>query len=177
MTLSSAYAGGGVVVQFGRIDFMKKTLKILFRIFYITVFAVVLLVVVYALLPKMWGEATIQVDGEAYLPETVTGYYELGEELKLNCAQGNEVIKFNHVKGNYGMYDYVIPIRTENIDTELVVHFFKTNQMRIDTLNIKVELYESGGIWNADVVIETDVGVREASFDDVEAGEIEMRVE
>lgn len=156
---------------------MKKTLKILFRIFYITVFAVVLLVVVYALLPKMWGKATIQVEGEAYLPETVTGYYELGEELKLNCAQGNEVIKFNHVKGNYGMYDYVIPIRTENIDTELVVHFFKTNQMRIDTLNIKVELYELDGIWNADVIVETDGRVTEASFDDVEAGGIEMRVE
>ena len=156
---------------------MKKILKILFRIFYITVFAVVLLVVVYALLPKMWGKATIRVDGATYLTESVTGYYELGEELNLNCAQGNEVIKFNHVKGNYGMYDYVIPIRTENIDTELVVHFFKTNQMRIDTLDIKVELYESDGIWNADVVIETDVDVSAASFDNVEAGRIEMRVE
>ena len=156
---------------------MKKTLKILFRIFYITVFAVVLLVVVYALLPKMWGKAIVQVEGVAYVPDIVTGYYESGEELKLNCAQENEVIKFNHVKGNYGMYDYVIPIRTENIDTELVVHFFKTNQMRIDTLDIKVELYESDGIWNADVVIETDVDVSEASFDDVEAGRIEIRVE
>ena len=156
---------------------MKKTLKILFRIFYITVFAVVLLVVVYVLLPKMWGKAIVQVEGVAYVPDIVTGYYELGEELNLNCAQENEVIKFNHVKGNYGMYDYVIPIRTENIDTELVVHFFKTNQMRIDTLDIKVELYESDGIWNADVVIETDVDVSEANFDDVEAGRIEMRVE
>lgn len=156
---------------------MKKTLKILFRIFYITVFAVVLLVVVYALLPKMWGKAIVQVEGVAYVPDIVTGYYESGEELNLNCAQENEVIKFNHVKGNYGMYDYVIPIRTENIDTELVVHFFKTNQMTIDTLNIKVELYESDGIWNADVVIETDVDVSEASFDDVEAGRIEMQVE
>lgn len=156
---------------------MKKTLKILFRIFYITVFAAVLLVIVYALLPKMWGKAIVQVEGVAYVPDIVTGYYELGEELNLNCAQENEVIKFNHVKGNYGMYDYVIPIRTENIDTELVVHFFKTNQMRIDTLDIKVELYESDGIWNADVVIETDVDVSEASFDDVEAGRIEIRVE
>jgi len=156
---------------------MKKTLKILFRIFYITVFAVVLLVVVYVLLPKMWGKAIVQVEGVAYVPDIVTGYYELGEELNLNCAQENEVIKFNHVKGNYGMYDYVIPIRTENIDTELVVHFFKTNQLRIDTLDIKVELYESDGIWNADVVIETDVDVSEANFDDVEAGRIEMRVE
>ena len=156
---------------------MKKTLKILFRIFYITVFAAVLLVVVYALLPKMWGKAIVQVEGVAYVPDIVTGYYESGEELNLNCAQENEVIKFNHVKGNYGMYDYVIPIRTENIDTELVVHFFKTNQMRIDTLDIKVELYESDGIWNADVVIETDVDVSEASFDDVEAGRIEMQVE
>ncbi len=156
---------------------MEKTLKILFRIFYITVFAAVLLVVVYALLPKMWGKAIVQVEGVAYVPDIVTGYYESGEELNLNCAQENEVIKFNHVKGNYGMYDYVIPIRTENIDTELVVHFFKTNQMRIDTLDIKVELYESDGIWNADVVIETDVDVSEASFDDVEAGRIEMRVE
>jgi hypothetical protein len=75
------------------------------------------------------------------------------------------------------MCDYVIPIRTENIDTELVVHFFKINQMRIDTLDIKVELYESDGIWNADVVIETDVDVSEASFDDVEEGRIEIRVE
>lgn len=156
---------------------MKKALKILFRIFYITVFAAVLLVIVYALLPKMWGKATIQVEGVAYVPDIVAGYYESGEELNLNCAQENEVIKFNHVKGNYGMYDYVIPIRTENIDTELVVHFFKTNQMRIDTLNIKVELYESDGIWNADVVIETDVDVSEASFDDVETGRIEIRVE
>lgn len=156
---------------------MKKTLKILFRIFYITVFAAVLLVVVYALLPKMWGKAIVQVEGVAYVPDIVTGYYESGEELNLNCAQEKEVIKFNHVKGNYGMYDYVIPIRTENIDTELVVHFFKTNQMRIDTLDIKVELYESDGIWNADVVIETDVDVSEASFDDVEADRIEMRVE
>lgn len=156
---------------------MKKTLKILFRIFYITVFAAVLLVVVYALLPKMWGKAIVQVEGVAYVPDIVTGYYESGEELNLNCAQENEVIKFNHVKGNYGMYDYVIPIRTENIDTELVVHFLKTNQMTIDTLNIKVELYESDGIWNADVVIETDVDVSEASFDNVEAGRIEMRVE
>lgn len=156
---------------------MKKTLKILFRIFYITVFAAVLLVVVYALLPKMWGKAIVQVEGVAYVPDIVTGYYESGEELNLNCAQENEVIKFNHVKGNYGMYDYVIPIRTENIDTELVVHFLKTNQMTIDTLNIKVELYESDGIWNADVVIETDVDVSEASFDNVEAGRIEIRVE
>jgi len=156
---------------------MKKTLKILFRIFYITVFAAVLLVIVYALLPKMWGKAIVQVEGEVYMPGTVTGYYESGEELNLNCAQGNEVVKFNHSKGNYGMYDYIIPIRTDNIDTELVVHFLKTNQMRIDTLNIKVELYELDGIWNADVVIETDVGACEASFDDVEAGGIEMRVE
>ncbi len=156
---------------------MNKTLKILFRIFYITVFVAVLLVVVYALLPKMWGRATIQVEGEAYLPETVTGYYESGEELELNCAQGNEVIKFNHFKGNYGMYDYIIPIRTENIDTELVVHFFKTNQMTIDMLNIKVELHEADGIWNADVVIETDVGEMKASFDDVETSGIEIRIE
>ncbi len=156
---------------------MNKTLKILFRIFYITVFVAVLLVVVYALLPKMWGKATIQVEGEAYLPETVTGYYESGEELKLNYAQGNEMIKFNHVKGNYGMYDYIIPIHTDNIDTELVVHFFKTNQMTIDTLDIKVEMHEADGIWNADVVVETDGRVSEASFSDVEISGIEIRIE
>lgn len=156
---------------------MKKALKILFRIFYITVIAAVLLVVVYALLPKMWGKAIVQVEGVAYVPDTVTGYYESGEELNLNCAQGNEGIKFNHSKGNYGMYDYIIPIRTDNIDTELVVHFLKTNQMTIDTLSIKVDLHETDGIWNADVVIETDVGAYEASFDDVKADRIEMRVE
>lgn len=156
---------------------MKKTLKILFRIFYITVFAAVLLVIVYALLPKMWGKATIRVDGATYLTESVTGYYESGEELNLNCAQENEVIKFNHSKGNYGMYDYIIPIRTDNIDTELVVHYFKTNQWKIKSLDIEVMVYEENGTWNADVVIETDVGAYEASFDDVEADGIEMRVE
>lgn len=156
---------------------MKKTLKILFRIFYITVFAAILLVVVYALLPKMWGKAIVQVEGVAYVPDIVTGYYELGEELNLNCAQENEVTKFNHVKGNYGMYDYVIPIRTENIDTELVVHFFKTNQMTIDTLNIKVELYESDGIWNADVVVETDGRTYEENFCNIVENGMGIRVE
>ena len=156
---------------------MKKHLKNLFRIFYITVFLAVLLVVVYALVPKMWGKVTIQVDGATYLTETVIGYYELGEELNLNCAKGNKVIKFSHVKGNYGMYDYVIPIRTENIDTELMVHFFKTNQMTIDTLSIKVDLHETDGIWNADVVIETDKGEMKVSYYDVETGGLELRVE
>lgn len=156
---------------------MKKTLKILFRILYITIFAVVLLVVVYALLPKMWGKATIRVDGATYLTESVTGYYELGEELNLNCAQGNEVIKFNHSKGNYGMYDYIIPIRTDNIDTELVVHFFKTNQMTIDKLNIKVELHEADGIWNADVVVETDGRTYEEKFCNIVENGMGIRVE
>ncbi len=156
---------------------MKKTLKILFRIFYITVFVAVLLVVVYALLPKMWGKATIQVDGATYLTESVTGYYELGEELNLNCAQGKEVIKFNHVKGNYGMYDYVIPIRTENIDTELVVHFFKINQWKIKSLDIEVMVYEENGTWNADVVVKTDVRTYEETFCNIVENGMEIRVE
>lgn len=156
---------------------MKKTLKILFRIFYITVFAVVLLVVVYALLPKMWGKATIRVDGATYLTESVTGYYELGEELNLNCAQENGVIKFNHVKGNYGMYDYVIPIRTENIDTELVVHFFKINQWKIKSLDIEVMVYEENGTWNADVVVKTDVRTYEETFCNIVENGMEIRVE
>ena len=156
---------------------MKKTLKILFRIFYITVFAVVLLVVVYALLPKMWGKATIRVDGATYLTESVTGYYELGEELNLNCAQENGVIKFNHVTGNYGMYDYVIPIRTENIDTELVVHFFKINQWKIKSLDIEVMVYEENGTWNADVVVKTDVRTYEETFCNIVENGMEIRVE
>ncbi len=156
---------------------MKKSLKILFRVFYITVSATVLFVVIYALLPKMCGNVTIQVESEAYVPEMVTGYYELGEELKLNCRQGKDVIKFNHIKGNYGMYDYVIPIRTENVDTELMVHFFKTNQMAIDTLDIKVALYQSDGIWNADVIAATDGRMMEVSFEDVEEQGMEIRVE
>ena len=156
---------------------MKKTLKILFRIFYITVFAAVLLVIVYVLLPKMWGKATIRVDGATYLTESVTGYYELGEELNLNCAQENEVIKFNHVKGNYGMYDYVIPIRTENIDTELVVHFFKTNQWKIKCLDIEVMVYEENGTWNADVVVKTDVRTYEETFCNIVENGMEIRVE
>lgn len=156
---------------------MKKTLKILFRIFYITVFAAVLLVVVYALLPKMWGKAIVQVEGVAYVPDIVTGYYELGEELNLNCAQENEVIKFNHVKGNYGMYDYVIPIRTENIDTELVVHFFKINQWKIKSLDIEVMVYEENGTWNADVVVKTDVRTYEETFCNIVENGMEIRVE
>ena len=156
---------------------MKKTLKILFRIFYITVFAVVLLVVVYALLPKIWGKAIVQVEGVAYVPDIVTGYYELGEELNLNCAQENEAIKFNHVKGNYGMYDYVIPIRTENIDTELVVHFFKINQWKIKSLDIEVVVYEENGTWNADVVVKTDVRTYEETFCNIVENGMEIRVE
>lgn len=156
---------------------MKKTLKILFRIFYITVFAAVLLVIVYALLPKMWGKAIVQVEGEVYLPDIVTGYYELGEELNLNCAQGNGVVKFNHVKGNYGMYDYVIPIRIENIDTELVVHFFKTNQWKIKSLDIEVMVYEENGTWNADVVVKTDVRTYEETFCNIVENGMEIRVE
>ena len=156
---------------------MKKTLKILFRIFYITVFAAVLLVVVYALLPKMWGKAIVQVEGVAYVPDIVTGYYELGEELNLNCAQENGVIKFNHVKGNYGMYDYVIPIRTENIDTELVVHFFKINQWKIKSLDIEVMVYEENGTWNADVVVKTDVRTYEETFCNIVENGMEIRVE
>ena len=164
-------------MQFEEVGFMKKVPKILFRIVYITIFSAVLLVVVYFLLPKMWGTATVQIEGEPYTPENVSGFYELGEELKINCGQTGDTIKFTHVKGNYGMYDYVIPIRTETIDTELTIHFLKTNQLTIDTLDIKVELYETAGIWNADVSVETDGRVSDASFEDVEANGVEMRVD
>lgn len=156
---------------------MKKALKILFRIFYITLFSAILLAVIYAFLPKMWGTAIVQIEGEPYVPETVTGYYELGEELNLNCRPSNEGISFSHIKGNYGMYDYIIPIHGENIDTELTVHFFKTNQWKIKELDIAVEVYEENGTWNADVAVETDVRVYEETFYDIEENAIEIRVE
>ena len=156
---------------------MKKALKILFRIFYITLFSAILLAVIYAFLPKMWGMAIVQIEGEPYVPETVTGYYELGEELNLNCRLSNEGISFSHIKGNYGMYDYIIPIHGENIDTELTVHFFKTNQWKIKELDIAVKVYEENGTWNADVAVETDVRVYEVSFYDIEENAIEIRVE
>lgn len=156
---------------------MKKTFKILFRIFYITLFLAILLVVIYAFLSKVWGTATVQIEGEPYVPENISGFYELGEELNINCRQTEDRMKFTHVKGNYGMYDYVIPIRTETIDTELTIHFLKTNQLTIDTLDIKVELYETAGIWNADVIIEIDGRLTEASFYDIEENAIEIRVE
>ena len=156
---------------------MKKALKILFRIFYITLFSAILLAVIYAFLPKVWGEATIHVEGEPYVPETITGNYELGEELNINCWQTENGIKFSHIKGNYGMYDYIIPIHGENIDTELTVHFFKTNQWKIKELDIAVEVYEENGTWNADVAVETDVRVYEETFYDIEENTMEIRVE
>lgn len=156
---------------------MKKALKILFRIFYITLFSVILLVVIYTFLPKVWGTATIQIEGEPYVPETVTGNYELGEELKLNCRLGGEGISFSHIKGNYGMYDYVIPIHGENIDTELTVHFFKTNQWKIKSMDIEVMVYEENGTWNADVAVETDGHTYEETFYNIEENTMEIRVE
>ncbi len=156
---------------------MKKAFKILIRIFYITLFFAILLVVIYAFLPKVWGSATIQVVGEAYVPETVAGNYELGEELNINCWQTENGIKFTHIKGNYGMYDYIIPIHGENIDTELTVHLFKTNQWKIKELDIAVEVYEEDSIWNADVIIEIDGRLTEVSFYDIEESAMEIRVE
>ncbi len=156
---------------------MKKVLKILFRIFYITLFSAILLVVIYGFFPKVWGTATIQIEGEPYVPETVTGNYELGEELKLNCRPDDEGINFSHIKGNYGMYDYVILIHSENIDTELTVHFFKTNQWKIKELDIAVEVYEEKGTWNADVVVETDGHTYEETFYNIEENTMEIRVE
>lgn len=149
----------------------------MFRIFYITLFSAILLVVVYAFLPKVWGTATIQMEGDPYVLETIIGNYELGEELKLNCRPSGDGIKFSHIKGNYGMYDYVIPIHGENIDTELVVHFFKTNQWKIKELDMAVEVYEEDSIWNADVIIEIDGRLTEASFYDIEENTMEIRVE
>lgn len=156
---------------------MKKIFKILFRIFYITLFSAVLLAVIYVLLPKVWGDVAVQVAGESYVPETVSGYYELDEALNLNYRTKGETGKFSHIKGNYGMYDYIIPIHDESIDTELTIHFFKTNQWKMRSLNISVVVYEENGVWNADVVVETADRVYEETFRDIEENVIEIRVE
>lgn len=156
---------------------MKKVLKILFRIFYITLFSAILLALIYAFLPKLWGTAAITVAGETYLPETVAASYELGETIKVNYSAGSETVKFHHVKGNYGMYDYVIPIQGENIETELTVHYLKTNQWRINNLDISAALEETDGVWNADVTVEVDGRIFEETFYDISESGMEIRVE
>ena len=75
------------------------------------------------------------------------------------------------------MYDYIIPIHDESIDTELTIHFFKTNQWKMRSLNISVVVYEENGVWNADVVVETADRVYEETFRDIEENGIEIRVE
>lgn len=45
--------------------------------------------------------------------ETVTGNYELGEELKLNCRPDDEGINFSHIKGNYDIEENTMEIRVE----------------------------------------------------------------
>lgn len=126
---------------------------------------------------RLKGNISVTINGEEYLPEDLKCGYENGTEEEVVFRPAGSGIAFKNSGSRYGMYEYSFSISNGEIDVEPKICVFKTNWYRIYVVNMEIDLYEDNGLWNADVLIETNLTTYQETFYDIENNGIEMRVE
>ena len=126
---------------------------------------------------RLRGNISVTVNREEYLPEDLKCGYENGTEEEVIYRSADSGIAFKNSGSRYGMYEYSFSINNGEISVEPKICVFKTNWYRIYVVNMEIDLYEDNGLWNADVLIETNLTTYQETFYDIENNGIEMRVE
>lgn len=126
---------------------------------------------------RLKGNISVTVNGEEYLPESLSCRYEDGTEEEVIYRSADSGIAFKNSGSRYGMYEYSFSINSGEISIEPKICVFKTNWYRINVVNMEINLFEYNGLWIAVVFIETNLTTYQETFFDIENNDIEMRVE
>lgn len=157
---------------------MKRIVKILFRIAYIFILIVVIFVVIFANINRMRGRLSVIVNGKEYLPHSLEcQYVDRGTEEKIIYKNKSYNLCFKNSGSAYGMYEYSFDVNNEEINIRPKVFVFKTNWWKIQNVNLDVNVYKDGTIWNADISAEVNGHTYNKTFNDIENNAIEFRIE
>ncbi len=157
---------------------MKKIAKILFRIVYISILIVVIFVVIFANINRMRGKLSVTVNGKEYLPHSLEcQYVDKGTEEKIIYKNKSSRLCFKNSGSAYGMYEYSFDVNNEEINIRPKVFVFKTNWWKIQNVNLDVNVYKDGTIWNADISAEVNGYTYNKTFNDIENNAMEYRIE
>ncbi|MCM1180335.1 MAG: hypothetical protein NC347_08780 [Clostridium sp.] len=157
---------------------MKRKIAIkMFRIIYILILIVIIFLIVFCNTNRMKGKLFVTVDGEKYLPDLLECNYEERKEEKIQYKNHSSVLYFKNSGSAYGMYEYSFSIKNEEIDTMPKVSVFKTSWWKIYNINIDINVYRDGEIWNADISAEVNGGTYHKTFYDIQNNAIEYRIE
>ena len=75
------------------------------------------------------------------------------------------------------MYEYSFDVNNEEINIRPKVFVFKTNWWKIQNVNLDVNVYKDGTIWNADISAEVNGYTYNKTFNDIENNAMEFRIE
>ncbi|MDE6713978.1 MAG: hypothetical protein K2K20_09600 [Lachnospiraceae bacterium] len=157
---------------------MKK--KTIIIIGFISIFVLLGIIMLIDLLRfRLRGTISVTINGEEYLVERLECTYEEGKDEKVTYEKAfmNSGVTFRNSGMKYGMYEYAFLISTEEINIEPRIRVFKTNWYKMYVIDIKIDIYEDNGVWNADVSVKTNLTTYQETFYDIENNAIEMRVE